>query len=249
MNDLELLEFSNAIESDIKNHARNSKRSRQVKLGPSDISKPCARSLGYKILGVEPTNFPDPWFAIIGNAIHSWIQECYEAKNKSLGYPRYLIEKRVAIGKGISGKTDMYDTELKAIIDWKTTGDSGMKRAKAGNDTSYPEQLAQYAKGMIAKGYEVKHIITVYLPRNNFLSKKYITVTDYQPELAERALSRYASAQAIVKVFGAEGLAKLEAVEHHCDWCPFFLPGSLDIALGCPGAIEKQPQQNEESAA
>lgn len=232
---IDAIALGNDIVADIRFHARNSKRSLQKALGPSDISKPCERAIGYKLLGSESVNDPDPWFTIIGSAMHKWMEECYRAKNKRLGYARYLIEHKVSVGGKISGKLDIFDTELNAVIDWKFVGESGLKRGKSGEDESYSQQLSLYAKA-ISKKYPVDWIITVYLPRNNFLSKRFVNVAAYEPALADKALERYLKVAKVVAKGGADSLALLIPTTHHCDFCPFFLPGSLDISLGCPGA-------------
>ena len=48
----------------------NAPRSLQRAIGPSELGDPCDRKLAYRIAGIEPVNFGDPWPAIVGTSIH-----------------------------------------------------------------------------------------------------------------------------------------------------------------------------------
>lgn len=227
------------IKNDIMNHSRNAARSKQKAIGPSEIAHPCARRVGYRLLEVEKTNFPDPWFTIIGTAVHKWLEDCYKAKNKALGYERYLLEHRVKVHGSIGGKFDLFDTQTKSIRDWKVPGDSSIKRAKSKGSGAYSDQIAQYGLGLVAKGYQVDWVEIVYLPRNMTLRNAHIHREKFDPERARAILARHDEIKKTTKSHGIKALALLPTTESFCDWCPYLLPGSPDLSIGCPGHIER----------
>jgi hypothetical protein len=242
--------IGNEVVADIRYHSSHSKRSLQKSMGASDISNQCPRRLAYKILDVPKVNDPDPWFTIIGSAVHKWMADCYTAKNKRLGSPRYLIEKRVSITKGVGGSFDLYDSQFEAIIDWKVVGDSAIKRAKADSSTAYNEQLSLYADSLLKRGIPVKWIVTFYLPRNGFLRTKFVDVQKFKPAVAQVAVERYKQVNSVVNKFGSEAPYHLPGISAFCDYCPFFMPASTDYSAACPGAdLPTQPKAQETRAA
>lgn len=231
----------NEIKSQIIGHAKNSARSKQKAIGPSEIAQQCERRIGYRLLDLEKSNFSDPWFTIIGTAMHKWLEDCYKAINKSLPEDRYLIEYRVKIHGAIGGKFDIYDKKTKAIRDWKLVGDSTLKKAKSGGSESYSDQTAQYALGLVAKGYEVEWLEVVYLPRSTYLKNAVITRERFDPERAKAALARHDKVKATTKKHGIKALELLPATESFCHFCPWHLPASPVLEVGCPGAIKPTP--------
>ena len=232
----------NEIKRDIISFAGNSKRSNQKALGASEISGKCDRRLAYRMLGIEKVNFKDPWYSIIGTSVHAWLENCYKAKNKELGYNRYLIEHKVNFHTGLSGRLDLYDTATLSIRDWKTSGDSVLKEARLAPNEVYTDQLCQYALGLIKKGYDVKWLEIIFLPRNNTLSKAVIQRFPFDIERARAILARHDAIKKVVKINGKGALYLLPTDASGCFYCPFYLSGSPLLSEGCPGV---QPTTTE----
>ncbi|WP_232524345.1 hypothetical protein [Nocardiopsis gilva] len=70
----------------------NAPRSRQRRIGPSEVGDPCPRRLAYKLLDWPTVNDGgDPWPSIVGTATHAWLADALLLHNdKEPG--RFLIE-------------------------------------------------------------------------------------------------------------------------------------------------------------
>ena len=226
----------NEIKSDIIGFATNSKRSQQKALGASDIAAPCDRRMAYKMLDMAPSNFSDPWYMIIGTAVHAWLETCYKAKNKRLGRTRYLLEYKVKFGTGLSGRLDCFDTDNNSIIDWKVVGTSTLKAASIDLNEVYTDQLCLYAKGLSDKGFTVEWLQIVFLPRNNQLSKSIMQRVPFDIERAKAVLARHDAVKKTVKEHGVKALSLLTTDASGCFFCPYYLSGSPLLTEGCSGA-------------
>lgn len=230
-------EVLDSIKSDINNHFGSAKRSLQKNIGPSETASSCDRRIGYRLLGQSKTNYSDPWYAILGTALHAWMADCYATKNKQLGYKRYLIEHKVSVIKGLSGHLDLFDTEDGIVFDWKLVGDSTMKKAAANPNEVYNDQICQYALGLHKQGHAVKYIAIVFLPRNGRLSKSQIQMIPFDIKRAEGVVYRYLGIKSTVKSLKADAIPLLNTDPEGCFFCPFYLSGSPDLTVGCPGHI------------
>lgn len=228
----------NEIKSDIIGFTHNSKRSKQKALGASDIAAPCDRRMAYKMLGIEKSNFKDPWYMNIGTAVHAYLEQVYKAKNKDLGRTRYLLEYKVNFHTGLSGRLDWYDTETFTLRDWKIVGDSTLKEARLLPNEAYTDQLCQYAVGLEKKGLKVEWLEIVFLPRNNTLSKAVIQRFPFDIERAKAVLARHDRIKKVVKKEGVKALELLSTDSSGCFFCPFYLSGSPVLTEGCSGAQE-----------
>src|SRR4051795_6609936 len=65
--------------------ARNSERSQQKEIGPSEVGMECSRRLALQLLGAPETNKDrDEWPATVGTAVHTWLEGAFKADNDQL---------------------------------------------------------------------------------------------------------------------------------------------------------------------
>ena len=210
--------------------------------GPSELGTPCTRRLGYRVLDWEPkpNTDTDPWAAIQGTAVHTWMAAAYAAENTRLGRERYLIEHRVHLPGGITGSTDLYDRDTTTNVDWKVTGAQRLREyRKNGPGAQYQAQAHLYALGLQLAGEQPSDVAIVFLPRGGRIDDLWPWSEPYDPGIAVQALKRY---QAIIDFHitvdperHPERWQLLPTADAHCTWCPWFLPGSADLSQGCPG--------------
>jgi len=105
-------------------------RSKQVYIGPSEIGHECTRRIAYKLLDWDkPNEMPGGgnWAAQVGTAIHAHLADIF-AKLED-----YEVEQKVTIRANLTGTVDLFDKRRGIVMDWKTTGSSGLeKRRKEG---------------------------------------------------------------------------------------------------------------------
>lgn len=236
--------FKREIIDMVRKYDASRPRSLQVHLGPSEIGADCSRQLAYKLAGTAPVNdVADPWFPIIGTAVHAWLATAVGWYNDVvLGRsqnPRFLIENRVKVAAekssayNTSGSTDVYDVDNERVVDWKIVGVTTMRKVvKSGSSLQYKIQGMTYGKGWVQAGYPVKEILIAYLPRSNFLSKMILDPMPFQPELADQAMERVGTIEAMVKA----GIPPESFPAAGCTiWCPFIRPKVELGGTSCPG--------------
>lgn len=239
-------DLTREILSDINFSAANAGRSLQKAIGPSEVGTPCMRKLAYRMLEIEPVNKPDLWLATIGTAVHSWLADSYKAKNEALGRQRYLIEERVSVTDELGGSVDVYDTELKLVMDWKIVGETSLKKyKKSGPGDQYRHQVHLYGKGFTNAGYEVKHVAIAFLPRGGSLRGLHLWSEAFDVSVADAAITRLDAVRSVVNTVGDEAMRLLPGVESFCNFCAYYLPASTEFRVGCPGADVIQPNPTQ----
>lgn len=244
-------EVVHVIENAIVNHPR----SLQKRIGPSEVGHPCARRIGYTLLGVGPFNpFPDaPWLPTIGTAVHSWLEEQFtdanglEATGGDLAYARWLTELRVSVGEilgvDITGSCDLYDRVTATALDWKIVGATPLKKYRSkGPGDQYRSQIHLYGRGLIRRGLPVDTVVIAFLPRNGELRDAHFYTEAYREDVALWALQRANGIAIACSTLGTKALEQLEPTESFCSRCPFFRRGSTDLATGCPGVDQARPE-------
>lgn len=140
--------------------SRNSARSQQAAIGPSEIFG-CRRATWNRIHNKEKTNANTLHLAgIMGTAIHSHIQKAFSEQDPF--NDRYLIEYEVEFD-GLIGHIDMFDKQNAEVIDWKTV--------KKANISYFPSeqqrtQVQLYGYLLSKNGIEVKTVTLVAIPRD-----------------------------------------------------------------------------------
>ncbi len=237
--------FSREILRMVREYDASRPRSMQKYLGPSEIGSPCSRQLAYKLAGLPEVNdVADPWFPIIGSAVHEWLARMAGWYNDVwLGRsanPRFLIENRVKVaaenqGYDTSGSTDLYDVDMERVVDWKIVGNTTMRKVDPADPDSiglqYKVQGMTYGKGWEQAGYPVKSILIAFLPRSNFLNKMKLVEMPYDRSVADAAQLRLAAIDQLRQVLPPEQFPAGGCTV----WCPFYRPGFPLGATSCPG--------------
>lgn len=239
--------FSREIINMVREYDASRPRSMQKHLGPSEIGAPCDRQLAMKLAGLPEINqVADPWFPIVGSAVHEWMAKMAEWYNDVyLGRahdPRFIVENRVKAeardgGYTTSGSTDLYDVDYKRVVDWKIVGTTTMRKIEKGDapreriGDQYYVQGMTYGKGWVQAGYEVKSVLIAFLPRSNFLNKMKLVEMPFDPEAADRAQARVAAIDSL-----RQFIKPHEFPAGGCTvWCPFYRPSFPLGETSCPG--------------
>lgn len=223
----------------IRSVAADSPRSLQRSIGPSEIGADCMRRLAYRLAGIPRANTTsDPWFSIIGTAVHDWLSVATIHANEKLGRIRWVAEERVtatASGSEVTGSCDLYDVDTQTVIDWKVVGASSLRQyQEKGPSAQYRTQVHTYGLGHSQSGRPVREVAIVFLPRSGYLSDTHVWAETYDPTIAEKAITRLASIQQLAIALPA-ALIPASPDKTLCCWCPYFRPGGAADDTGCPG--------------
>lgn len=244
--------FKREIIKFVRDYDASRPRSLQKHLGPSEIGAPCMRQIAYKLAETEPVNeTADPWFPIIGTAVHSWLAVAldwyqYNRLGCTPDNPRFIIEQRVHAqsegGYSTSGSTDVYDTLHDLVIDWKIVGVTTMRKVMKGDTPEekvgpqYHVQAMTYGKGWLQRGFNPQGALICFLPRSNFLHKMQIVSMPFDPSVADAAQDRVAAIDRLRKVMPIEQIPAAG-----CSiWCDFYRPGVPLGPTSCPGHGDQQ---------
>lgn len=238
--------ITKSVIENIRRAAEQAPRSQQTAIGMSEVGDPCTRKIAYKItdwLDIKPNGASDPWASVQGTALHAWMEETYRAENQRLGRERYLIEATVQVPTQwgpLSGHSDLYDRDLGAVIDWKHSSPTRISHYKAhGPGPTYRAQAHLYGYGQSLAGETVEHVAIVFLPRAVTLSGVHVWTEPYDQHVAETALQRLDTIRQSILALDPEThperWAMFPTAGSACRFCPWHLPGSTDLARGCPG--------------
>lgn len=221
----------------------NSARSVQTTIGPSELGSLCDRRIAYRLAGTPEANWwADPLPAIVGTAVHTWLEDAVTRFQKVHFMDRWLTEITVQPDTLVKGHCDLYDKDLQAVIDWKTVSPTKLKAWKTGGPPEhYKDQVNLYGRGLVNAGYPVAKVILVAVPRSGWLKDMQIWVDDYRPERAQAALDRmYSIANVMIKAGDDLSFEEINsAPSGECAFCPWYRGGSGKAGMsGCPGNVE-----------
>lgn len=226
---------------------RESPRSKQRAIGPSELGDPCDRRLAYRIAGAKTINLgADPWPAIVGTSIHDWLEKAinrYQTTVEDLGY---MTELRVYPDPMVKGRSDVFNVKTGTVVDHKTTGADGIRKVKKGIiSPGYRTQIQIYGLGHRRAGREVKNVALIFYPRSGWLDDAYVWVEPYDEKVALNALARmHRLAEELIDMDIENNPHRYQNIEatpgDSCVWCPFYNRNLIDIdtpasAKGCPG--------------
>jgi len=222
----------------ITGHDRSRPRSKQTKVGPSDLSSPCDRRLVYQLLGVDrPAASGVNLAAWVGTGIHAQMEAALK------GHPDWLTETPIDIdiaeGVNLTGHADAFHIPSGTVVDYKSCGPSALAKYRVASPAKYRMQIAIYALGLTMAGHTVNHCALAYIPRNGTLADIHVDAHPWDQSLAERAIRRY-EALIIAASAGTSALAFVPVADD-CKFCPWWVPGwPGDTAQACPGAQAAQ---------
>jgi hypothetical protein len=234
-------------------------RSLQKVPGPSEVGHPCMRRLAYGIHRARSTqavaqgqnHYNDPLAAIMGTAMHAWLEEAARAANKRLGRTRWVPEQRVVVRpqevdlenysaeschgptvlrEELAGTCDLYDYDTKGVLDWKVPGATRYAHyVKHGPSEVYRGQAHLYGKGYINLGFEVETVGIVFISRTGTMKQMHLWREPYNPELVEEILSRLDDVEERMQTYDVasnpSGFLRLPIVPgDDCRFCNWWSP-------------------------
>ena len=226
------------IEQVVRGRSANTTRSKQVPIGPSEAGDACLRKLAYRKANVpKQTESSDPWPSVSGTAIHSWLADAFGKDDKS----EWLIEHRVEIVEGMKGTVDLFDIANGIVIDHKCVGASSMKKVKAEGPTEQQiTQINLYGFGLMCAGYEVKSVALAFYPLGGMLNGLHVWMADFDYLIAEKAIDRLDNLDKLLALLDPQEYPERWAAipaspSWLCGYCPFHIPDSTNLGIGCPG--------------
>lgn len=232
------------ITSDLKDIVRwtdnNAARSLQASIGPSELGEPCERKISYRLAGVTEVNeWTDPWPAIVGTAVHAWLERAIGKFQSVHHMDRWVTESTVRVDALVTGHVDLYDRQTGTVIDFKTMSPTKMKDfLRKGPSEQHIDQVNLYALGLSNAGQAVNYVSLVAVPRSGWLSEFKTWVGPYEPSRAARALSRmYTIADELIAQGDVIDFSTIPAEPGRgCSFCPWYVGGDrVPSAAGCPG--------------
>lgn len=246
--DLAAAEYLDVITRAITNHPR----SLQKRIGPSEVGNPCARRIGYKLLGAPEVNTGDvSWLPTIGTGVHGWLEDTFTAANAGQDSARYLVELTVSVGEiggtDITGHVDLYDRVTATAVDWKIVGPTTLKGYRSnGPGQQYRNQIHLYGRGLTRRGLPVDRVMIAFLPRNEAFGRAHIWHEPYDETVALAALERAEGIDLTCKALGPNAPAALPTADAYCSRCPWHRAGSTDLTTGCPGDPGATPPHSQD---
>lgn len=213
-------------------------RSQQVYLGPSEVGEKCTRKLAYKLLSWDKVNEGSNgnWASQVGTAIHSHLEKIFSKMPE-----RYEVEVKVKIRANLSGTIDLYDKQEGMVLDWKTTSPANLQtRRREGATEQNIIQTMLYAYGKKQTGADVKKVGLIYIPTGGSISDMYISLHDYDEQIALDALARLDNIYTLLSTVDVEANPAMwemipKVPSRLCNWCPYFKPFSDDSSKACSG--------------
>ncbi len=222
----------------------NSARSQQAEIGPSEVGQDCLRRIAYRLTGTAAANdTADPWFAIVGTAVHDWLAAAIQSWQViSLGrkgdQKRYFIEERLQIADDLVGNCDLFDVDEGRVIDHKVVGATALKKyIEQGPSSVYRTQVHLYGRGWQLRGYQVRDVTIAFYPRSNYLDGMHVWSEPYDEQIAIEALNRLATVRQLAASLPAD-MIPATPDPAGCAWCPFYRPGGPADQSGCPGPLK-----------
>jgi hypothetical protein len=214
-------------------------RHQQVELGPSDVSHPCMRKMAFGMMQVPQSNPDyDPLPSIIGVATHTWLESAVNHANEVLGRERWIPESRVHVTEGLSGSSDVYDSDTQTVVDWKIPGATRFLKYIKDPGPLYKLQVQFYGLGFENAGLPVKRVAIAFIPRAGTLRKMHLWQADYDRQAALAGLRKRDAVIALINDLEIESNPEryhwIPAEPFDCLFCPWWNPQPRN-AFQCQG--------------
>jgi hypothetical protein len=213
------------LRSMVREQEKDSERTQQSDLGPSEIGDPCTYCLAAKILNVyehESSGFDDGWRAVVGTSVHDWLDGAAAAWNVRHDTARFIPELRVQPDQRLlpsGGRCDLFDNETRTVVDHKTTTKAKLATYRLnGPSVVHRRQAHLYGLGYANAGHNVRHVALAFWLRDGMLRDLYVWTEPYSEQIAKDALSRYDTIRGLCETAGAAVLESLPS-DPGCDTC------------------------------
>ncbi|HSJ75932.1 MAG TPA: hypothetical protein VK899_07115 [Gemmatimonadales bacterium] len=220
----------------------NRARSKQVALGCSEVGHQCDRRLAYRIAGVDPGGYSnDPWPAVVGTAVHSWMEEAVRLFQEAHGLDHWVTEMEVLPSPIVKGHTDLYDARRHLVLDWKFPSPDNLRKMREdGIPSQYQTQVQLYGLGHVNAGRKVERVGIVALGRQGWLKDAYVWTTEFDIAAANAAINRIYSIGNTLMDADLSDPAVWQAIPavptRLCSWCPWHRrEKKVADEKGCPG--------------
>lgn len=221
----------------------NTPRHLQKKIGCSEAGHPCDRRIGYRLANVGEGGYftNDPWPAIVGTAVHSWMEDAVHRFQQAHGLDHWVTEQEVWPSPVVKGHTDLYDAKRHLVLDWKFPSPDNLRKMREdGPSQQYKTQVRLYGLGHLQAGRPVKRVGIVAMGRQGWLKDAYVWTEEFDRAVAEAAVDRVLR---IGRFLLSRDLAvpdtwqTLKAEPSRlCHWCPWFRRDVKEASQkGCPG--------------
>jgi hypothetical protein len=173
-------------------------RSKQKRIGPSEIGTPCDRCLGHKLHGTaEIEQRTLPWATVEGTNHHASMETWFTSAADVDGeyFHEFECEQTVNVGTidgvDITGSCDLYLPSLGYVIDWKFPSQKAFtKYRRLGPSAVYRAQAHLYARGFDRAGRPAARVGIFFICRGAATLMHHFWTEPYDPTIAENALAR-----------------------------------------------------------
>jgi hypothetical protein len=220
---------------------RNRGRSTQVALGVSEVGQDCELRIAYRMAGMQAVQNGDPWPAIVGTSIHTWMDQAFNDYQNVHGIREWLTELEVAPSPIVHGHTDLYHIPRRAVLDWKFPGSDNLRKMRQqGPSAQYRTQVQLYGLGHVRAGRPVERVGIVALGRQGWLKDMYVWTEAYDEDFARKALDRIYRLGDKMMALGLPDSGAWQEIERSptylCRMCPFWnYNEKMPSNKGCPG--------------
>ena len=222
--------------------ARHSKRSQQVALGVSEVGQECDLRLAYRMADMPAAhNGGDPWPAIVGTSIHTWMEVAIRDYQGVHGISEWFTEMEVWPSPLVLGHNDLYHASRGLILDWKFPGRTNMANMrKEGPSLQYRIQVQLYGLGQRRAGRKVERVGIAALGREGWLKDLYVHTEPFDEDMALKALDRIETLGSKMIALGLPESPMWQEIDRSptrlCSWCPMWNRNeTVPSSKGCPG--------------
>lgn len=230
----------------VRQQDQRNPRSHQVNIGPSELSSPCDRRVAYRLAGIQAVNTTfDPWPAIVGTAVHDWLENAFLNYIRSTDSKEWITETKLDFSEWVTGRSDLFNVERGIVVDYKGTSPDKMKKIlRDGSPENYVRQVQIYGHGYAMLGYQVKKVALAYFPRAGNIKDLHVDVHEFDPSVGPEAVARIPIvANELLRLDVLANPHRWEQVDavpsHDCGFCPWYnfrrSPEEGASDEGCPG--------------